>query len=74
MCKYCEKPEPIDNVSNCPTDIYIEKHWWAENDTFFLKIVNEVNMGIAGNHGILTSIKINYCPICGRKLEGTENV
>lgn len=69
MCKYCEKPEPIDNVSNCPTDVYIEKHWWAENDTFFLQVVSDVDMGIAGCFSVLTSTPICYCPFCGRKFE-----
>lgn len=68
MCKYCEKSEAIDNVSNCPTSMFIEKHWWEENDTFFLKIISEVNLGVGGNFHILTSAKINYCPICGKKL------
>lgn len=69
MCKYCEKSEPIDNVSNSPTGMFIEKHWWEENDIFFLKVVNDVNLGVGGNFHILTSTIINYCPICGRKLE-----
>ena len=69
MCKYCEKLEPIDNVSNCPTDMFIEKHWWAESDIFFLKVVNDVNLGVGGNFHILTSTIIDYCPFCGRELK-----
>ena len=71
MCKYCEKPEPIDNVSNCPTDMFIGKHWG--NDTFFLEVVSDVNIGMGGCINVLTSTKIDYCPFCGRKLEDTEN-
>ena len=69
MCKYCEKPEPIDNVSNCPTNMFIEKHWWTENDTCFLNIVSNVNLGVGGNFYISTSTKIDYCPFCGRELK-----
>ena len=65
MCKYCEKPEPIDNISNCPTGIFIDK------DVF--KIVSDVSFGVGWIFHVLTSTKINYCPICGRKLEDTKN-
>lgn len=74
MCKYCEKPEPIDNFSNCPTDMYIEKDLFVPNGSFYLKIVSDINMGIAGCFNVLTSTPIHYCPFCGRKLEDTENV
>lgn len=69
MCKYCEKPEPIDNVSNCPTDMYIEKDLFVPNGSFYLKIVSDVDIGMGGYINVLTSTKINYCPICGRELK-----
>lgn len=69
MCKYCKERESIDNVSNCPTNMFIEKHWWTENDTFFLNIVNDVNLGVGGNFYIVTSTKIDYCPFCGKELK-----
>lgn len=68
MCKYCEKPEPIDNLSNCPTDMYIEQDLFVENGDFFLQISSDVNLGVGGIFSILTSAKIDYCPFCGRKL------
>ena len=74
MCKYCEELKPIDNVSNCPTGMFIDRHWWAENGTFFLEVVSDVDIGMGGCINVLTSAKINYCPICGRKLEDTKNV
>lgn len=69
MCRYCNgNPEPIDNLSNCPTDMYIEQDLFVENGNFFLQITNEVNLGVGGDFHILTSAKIDYCPFCGRKL------
>lgn len=73
MCKYCEKPEPIDNISNCPTDRYIEEDLFA-NGIFLLKVASKVNIGIGGTIPVLATALINYCPICGRKLEDTKNV
>ena len=67
MCKYCEKPEPIDNVSNCPTNMYIEEDLFA-NGNFLLKVASEVDIGIGGIIPVLATALINYCPICGRKL------
>lgn len=69
MCKYCEKPEPIDNFSNCPTDMYIEKDLFVPNGSFYLKIVSDVDIGMGGYINVLTSTKINYCPICGMELK-----
>lgn len=69
MCKYCEKPEPIDNISNCPTDMFIDKNLFTENGNFLLKVISNVDIGIGGFVNVLTSVKINYCPFCGRKLE-----
>ena len=69
MCKYCEKPEPIDNVSNCPTGMFIDKNVFKKDGGFLLKIVSDVDIGMGGCINVLTSTKINYCPICGRKLE-----
>lgn len=75
MCRYCNgNPEPIDNLSNCPTDMYIEQDLFVKNGDFFLKIASKINLGVGGNFHILTSTKIDYCPFCGRKLEDTENV
>lgn len=70
MCKYCEKPEPIPNISNCPTDIYIEEELFTKDNDFFLKIVSEVDIGMGGDVVILTSAAIDYCPFCGRNLKG----
>ena len=68
MCKYCEKPEPINNISDCPTDMYIEQNLFVENGDFFLKVISDVDLGVGGIFSILTSVKIDYCPFCGRKL------
>ena len=68
MCKYCEKSEPIDNVSNCPTSMYIDEDLFA-NSNFLLKVASKVNIGMGGTIIVLTSALINYCPVCGRKLE-----
>ena len=74
MYRYCNgNPEPIDNVSNCPTDMYIEEDLFA-NDNFLLKVASKVNIGIGETITVLTTALINYCSICGRKLEDTENV
>ena len=73
MCRYCEKPEPITNKSNCPTGIFIDKNVFKKDGGFLLKIVSDVSFGVDWIFHVLTSIKINYCPICGRKLEDTEN-
>ena len=70
MCRYCSgNPEPIDNLSNCPTDMYIEQDLFVENGDFFLQITSDVNLGVGGTFNILTSAKIDYCPFCGRKLK-----
>lgn len=69
MCKYCEKLEPIDNLSNCLTRMHIEKDLFVENGDWFLKVDSAVNIGMSGCINVLTSTKINYCPICGRELK-----
>ncbi len=69
MCKYCEKPEPIDNISNCPTDMYIDQDLFVENGDFFLQIASDVDIGMGGCINVLTSTKIDYCPFCGRELK-----
>ena len=69
MCRYCEKLEPIDNVSNCPTDVYIDEELFTKENDFLLKIVSDVDMGMGGEITVLTSVEIDYCPFCGRKLK-----
>lgn len=69
MCKYCERPELIENLSNCSTKMHIEKDLFVENGDFFLEILSKVDIGMGGCINILTSAKIDYCPFCGRKLE-----
>lgn len=69
MCRYCNgNPEPIDNISNCPTDVYIEEELFTKENGFLLKIVSDVDMGMGGEINVLTSVEIDYCPFCGRKL------
>lgn len=71
MCKYCQNAsELIPNISNCPTDMYIEEELFTKDDNFFLRIVSKVNIGLGGNIVILTSAAIDYCPFCGRNLKG----
>ena len=49
MCRYCNgNPEPIDNMSNCPTDVYIEEELFTNKNDFLLKIVSDVDMGMGG--------------------------
>ena len=69
MCRFCENIEPIPNISNCPTDMYIEQELLTKDNDFLLKIVSEVDMGMGGDIVVLTSTTIDYCPFCGRKLE-----
>ena len=70
MCKYCREPvsEPIDNLSNCPTKMCIEKDLFVENGDFFLQIHSDVDIGMGGCINVSTSTRIDYCPFCGRKL------
>lgn len=70
MCRLCENIEPIPNISNCPTDMYIEEELFTKDNDFFLRIVSEVDIGMGGNVSILTSAAIDYCPFCGRNLKG----
>lgn len=61
-------------------DISLESDWritmckdsWDGHH--YLNIGHEVWLGDFGAHECSTSVLINYCPICGRKLEDTENV
>lgn len=58
MCKYCENFDVYFDLSpraNIETRHYIE--FWGSLDAGYLGYVN-----------IEGKIKINYCPICGRKL------
>ena len=56
MCKYCEKSELL--LDGMEELIYIDN--------------NKLNISNIVNNTINNSQKINYCPMCGRKL-GDEN-
>ena len=56
MCKYCEKSELL--LDGMEELIYIDN--------------NKLNISNIVNNAINNSQKINYCPMCGRKL-GDEN-
>ena len=60
MCEFCKDIATTD-------DEYMEKRY-AGGD-FIFKDENGVGVLIdTGDSGCLGYIKINYCPICGRKL------
>ena len=56
MCRYCEKSELL--LDGMEELIYIDN--------------NKLNISNIANNTINNSQKINYCPMCGRKL-GVEN-
>ena len=72
MGKYCDNlshPEPIDCMSNCNTNMYIEEDIEFLPSSYVLRIASEIDLGIAGDVVVLTTTEINYCPYCGRKLK-----
>ena len=57
MCRYCEKSELL--LDGMEELIYIDN--------------NKLNISNIVNNTINNSQKINYCPICGRKLSNIKN-
>ena len=76
MCDYCEYNSNFDlddeNFSSTVSSYaFIDKaSWWHPTIKFYASI----DLGSYGQIDIKNSFFINYCPICGRKLEDTENV
>ncbi|HWT74325.1 MAG TPA: hypothetical protein VN258_06360 [Mobilitalea sp.] len=73
MCEYCSDGESISNreYSN-KTDAYVE--FDASIDGNVLNIVCCTNIGTMsqGTTYLEKDIKINYCPMCGRKLNNDK--
>ena len=57
MCRYCEKSELL--LDGMEELIYIDN--------------NKLNISNIVNNTINNSQKINYCPMCGRKLSKIKN-
>ena len=57
MCRYCEKSELL--LDGMEELIYIDN--------------NKLNISNIVNNTINNSQKINYCPMCGRKLSNIKN-
>ena len=57
MCRYCEKNELL--LDGMEELIYIDN--------------NKLNISNIVNNTINNSQKINYCPMCGRKLSNIKN-
>ena len=57
MCRYCEKSELL--LDGMEELIYIDN--------------NKLNISNIVNNNINNSQKINYCPMCGRKLSKIKN-
>ena len=76
MCDYCEYNSnfDLDNEdfsSAVSFRAFIDKaSWWRPT----IKFSTSIDLGPYGQIDIKDSFRINYCPICGRKLEDTENV
>lgn len=70
-CTFCNNFGE-DNISFDDWRITMGKDRWDGHH--YLDMEHEVWLGDFGSHGFSTSVLINYCPICGRKLEDTENV
>lgn len=63
MCKYCSGEESFMNV--------IVENIFINEDVFFIIIGNYIYLATEdGNINKNTRWKINYCPMCGRKLGG----
>lgn len=71
MCDYCEYDTnfDLDNIDFSSTvnfRTFIDKTcWWYPK----IKLCTSIDLGIYGQIDIKNSFRINYCPICGRKLE-----
>jgi hypothetical protein len=71
MCKYCNKETAINLYGNeLPGNdgysaglhiVFTDNDSTDEKEHFYLYASN--------CNGFLTAVQINYCPICGRKLE-----
>lgn len=55
MCKYCESEEPKDIIKDPYNHLFIQ-----DNELRFLSTEGEDDYELYG--------RINYCPMCGRKL------
>ena len=72
MCEYCEgKTKPV----RCDDDVFAMVCKTVLDDDVLVMQVFEVWRGLFGRPKYahrLFDLKINYCPICGRKLGGGE--
>lgn len=72
MCEYCEEKEKIDI---CGRNFTLQPTVGFRNDrhysSWIMKGKSDKNAGIviATNGGNAVYFDINYCPMCGRKLE-----
>lgn len=71
-CTFCKNFLEDDISLDSDWRITMCKDRWEDNH--YLNIEHEVWLGDFGAHEYSTSVLINYCPVCGRKLEDTENV
>ena len=63
MCEYCSGEESFMNI--------IVENLFKEENVFFIIIGNYIYLATEdGNINRKTRRKINYCPMCGRKLGG----
>lgn len=68
MCKYCENNKIMSNHDRF--EVTLEKsHHPYRRDYHYISINHLINFGDLGLHKYNITIKINYCPICGRKLD-----
>lgn len=65
-CTFCNNFAKDDISLDSDWRITMGKDSW---DGYYLDIGHEVWLGDFGSHELSTSVLINYCPVCGRKLE-----
>lgn len=65
MCDFCNN----DIYSNISDDYDWEITSYKSYYYYYLTVEHTLNLGDLGSKSYTTDVKINYCPICGRKLE-----
>ena len=74
MCDYCRMKEPGDGEGDalvCRSDRLFGNLVDVEQQ-IFPGAVMELYIGIGGTDILCERTKINYCPMCGRKLESED--
>lgn len=69
MCEYCEGDEFLANNReyNFPTDTYNGFEVWLEDNKLSIYACLDKAKAVTASGSV--EIEINYCPMCGRKLD-----